>query len=505
MIRRAMSLSRIPPVPLSRISAGSSSRARWLVLASVMLASCSFIPSYQRPAAPVAAEFPAAAKPPVAALKPAAELAWRDFFSDPRLKQVIELALANNRDLRVAVLNIEQARAQFRVRRADELPTLNGTASDTRQHLPNDLSPLGREITYSQYSVGLGISAYELDLFGRIRSLSAQALAQYLATEEARKSVQISLVAAVANAYLTLVADDELLALTRQTLATRDESFKLSRLRFDSGVASEVDLRQAQTLVESARASLAQQLRQRAQDENALVLLVGRSPPQALLAGQPLIDQNILAELPAGLPSEVLVERPDVRSAEQLLVAANANIGAARAAFFPRIALTSTLGTASTALSRMFTGGQLAWSFIPSLTVPIFDSGRNEANLDVAKVNREIAVAQYEKAIQTAFREVADGLAGRATLGDQLSSLRAQADAEAIRLRLSDLRYKNGVASYLDLLDSQRSLFAVQQSVIQTRLAQLQNQVTLYKALGGGWQNQPPVSLNGNRSLSSSR
>lgn len=477
------------------------------VALSVAAAGCSMIPRYERPAAPVAADWPAAVAPtakaadagamPSAArdgqagqrgLTPAADIAWQDFFGDPRLKRLIELTLSNNRDLRLAVLNIEQARAAFQIRRADLFPTVAGAAGAQRVHTPAELSPSGRETTINEFSASVGVSSYELDLFGRVRSLNQQALAQYFATEENRKAVQISLVSSVANAYLAVVADDELLKLTRDTLNTRVETFKLSKLRFDSGVASELDLRQAETLVESARASLVQLQRQRMLDENALVLLVGQSLPADLPAPQPLIDQTMLAQIPAGLPSDLLTHRPDIRALEQQLIAANANIGAARAAFFPRIALTGSFGYESLELSNLLKSSQQFWNIGPSLSVPIFDGGRNRANLESAQVGRDIAVAQYEKAIQTAFREVSDALAGNATLGSQLDALKAQAVAEGKRFSLSELRYKGGAASYLDLLDSQRSLYAVQQQVIQTQLAQLQNRVTFYRVLGGGWQ-----------------
>jgi multidrug efflux system outer membrane protein len=337
------------------------------------------------------------------------------------------------------------------------------------------------------------VTAYELDFFGRVSSLKEAALSQYLATEEGRKTAQISLIAAVANGYLSILADDELLDITRQTLATREESMKLSKLRFDNGVVSELDYRQAESLLEAARVAYAQQLRQRALDVNALILLVGQpladELPMASVGGQAaaLAQAQPMADVPAGLPSELLTNRPDIRQAEQLLLASNANIGAARAAFFPKISLTVGAGSASSHLSGLLKNGSWGWTLAPQLVLPIFDAGRNQAGLDSAKAGRDIAIAQYEKAIQTAFREVADALATRATLVDQLRASQAQANAEAARFKLSDLRYQSGIASYLDLLDAQRSLFSAQQAVVQTRLAQLQSQVTLYKTLGGGW------------------
>ena len=455
--------------------------------AAMLMAGCSLIPTYERPAAPVPAVFPGA-QPVASAQSPVSTLAWQDFFTDPRLARLIETALANNRDLRVSVLNIEQARAQFRIQRAAQFPTLDLAASGSR-YSPNQLqvAGLGGSVA-SSYSVNLGVTAWELDFFGRVASLKEQALAQFLATEESRKAAQISLIGAVASGWLTLIADDQLLELTRQTLATREESQKLTRMRFDSGVSSEIDLRLSETLAESARASYAEQQRLRMQDENALALLLGAPVPAAATEGGLGLDAIApMPELPAGLPSDLLGERPDIRAAEQQLIAANANIGAARAAFFPRVTLTSSIGTASSEFSGLFESGTKAWVFSPQLTLPIFDAGRNQAGLDSARAGREIAVAQYEKSIQTAFREVADALAGRATLGEQLRALRAQSNAEEVRFRLSDLRYRNGIASALDLLDSQRSLYGVQQAAVQTRLLQLQNQVALYKTLGGGW------------------
>ena len=456
--------------------------------AAMLLAGCSLIPTYERPAAPVPTTFPG--DPAQPAGQAAAALPWQDFFTDPRLTGLIQTALANNRDLRVSVLNIEQARAQFQIERSALFPALGLTGSGSRSS-PNQLQAFDSSAgsVSSQYSVNLGITAWEIDFFGRIRSLKDQALAQYLATEETRKAAQISLIAAVATGWLTLIADDELLELTRQTMVTREESVRLTKLRFDNGVSSELDFQAANSLAETARASYAQQLRTRQQDENALALLLGAPVPTEATAGgaKGLDGIKPMPDVPAGLPSDLLTERPDIRSAEQQLIAANANIGAARAAFFPRVSLTTSIGTASSEFSGLFDSGSKAWAFSPQITLPIFDAGRNIAGLDSAKAGREIAVAQYEKSIQTAFREVADALAGRATLGEQVRAQRAQADAEAVRFKLSDMRYRNGIASALDLLDAQRSLYTAQQSAVTTRLLQLQNQVTLYKTLGGGW------------------
>ena len=445
--------------------------------AALVLAGCSFAPTYQRPAAPVAANWPAGLTSTEGAA--VSDISWRDFAQDARLREAIALALANSRDLRVATLNIEQVRAQYQIQSAARLPSLNAVATGSRQ------SASGDTIT-SAYTAGLTMSGWEIDFFGRIASLKDAALAQYLASEEARNAAQTSLVASVASTWLSLQTSDELLALTQRTLGTREDSLRLTQLRFKAGVVSALDLRQAESLLAAAQGTLAQLQRQRALDLNALTLLVGQTPPASAL---PEVNgaEMALAPVVAGLPSDVLVRRADVRGAEQQLIAANANIGAARAAFFPRISLTASVGSASTELSGLFKSGSWGFSLAPQALLPIFDAGRNQAGLEVAQAQRDIAVAQYEKAIQTAFREVADALAGRATLGDQWTAQQAQAQAESERFRLADLRYRNGVASYLDVLDAQRSLFGTQQALSQTRLAQQQNRVALYKALGGGW------------------
>jgi multidrug efflux system outer membrane protein len=451
--------------------------------ASFALAGCSLIPTYERPAAPVPTTFPG--DPAQPAGPAAATVPWQDFFADPRLQGLLGTALANNRDLRVTALNIEQARAQFQVSRSAQFPALNGIATGTRQP-----SVLNGEL-YNTFQVGLGVSAWELDFFGRLDSLKQQALARYLATEEAQRSAQISLIAAVASGWYTLLADDELLEITRQTLATRDDSVRLTKLRLENGVSSEIDFQLASSLAENARASYAQQQRTRLQDENALALLLGAPVPSSALAAPQglgrLDNARALPDLPVGLPSDLLTERPDIRAAEQQLIAANANIGAARAAFFPRISLTATAGTVSNELSGLFKAGTSAFTFAPQLVLPIFNAGANRAGLDSAIAGRDIAVAQYEKSIQAAFRDVANALAGRQTLGEQVRAQRAQSDAEAARFRLQDLRYRNGISSALDLLDAQRSLFSAQQLAVQARLLELQNQVALYQALGGGW------------------
>lgn len=457
--------------------------------ASLVISGCSLIPTYERPAAPVPSTFPGDPAQPAGASS-AAALPWQSFFTDPRLAGLIETALANNRDLRVAAQNVEVARAQFGVQRASLFPTV-GLGGDASRSAPNSarLANPSADSVAQRFSVNLGVTAWELDFFGRLGSLRESALAQYLATEESQRAAQISLIAAVANGWLTLLADEELLAITRQTLATREDTLKLTQLRFDNGVSSEIDFQLANSLAESARATYAQQQRLRRQDENALALLLGGPVPASALAGSEggLSRVQPMPAVPAGLPSDLLTERPDIRAAEQRLIASNANIGSARAAFFPRVALTTSLGTSSAEFSNLFSAGTKAWAFSPQISLPIFDAGRNQANLEAARAQREIAVAQYEKSIQSAFSEVADALAGRETLSEQARAIQATATAESRRYQLADLRYRNGIASSLDLLDAQRSLFAAQQNAVQVRLQQLQNQVLLYKALGGGW------------------
>ena len=451
-----------------------------LAVAAVM-AGCSLTPTYERPAAPVAADWPAPAPAaPASATRSASELPWADFVGDASLRELIRLALVNNRDLRVAVLNIEQARATWQIRRADQFPTVNLGATGAVQPKTDGSG------TNSAYTAGLSFTGWELDLFGRVASLKDAALAQYLASEESRRAVQASLIAAVANTWLNLQTNDELLAITLSTLKTREDSLRLTQLRLDNGASSALDVRQAESLTAGALAALQQQQRLRAQDLNALTLLVGQPLPPALLVAATTAKAPVFVDVPAGLPSDLLTRRPDIRQAEQQLIAANANIGAARAAFFPRITLTAAYGTASTGLTNLFENGFWGGTLAGQVLQPIFDAGRNEANLASSQAGRDIAVAQYEKAIQTAFREVADALAGRATLGAQLAAQQAQVDAETDRFRLADLRYRNGVSSYLEVLDSQRSLFLLQQALAQVRLAYWQNQVTLYKALGGG-------------------
>lgn len=455
-----------------------------LAVASILLGGCSLIPDYQRPASPVDSLWPSEASGAQTATA-AADLDWRAFFKDPALQGLIDTALANNRDLRVAALNVEAYAAQRQIQRSALFPSVTADGGATRQRLPGSLSSSGDPSISSQYSATVGAS-WELDLFGRLRSLDEQALQQYFATEEARRATQIALVASVANAWLTLQADQELLQLTQDTLKTYQQSFALTRRSYDVGVADALALAQARSAVESAQVSLAQYNRQVAQDRNALVVLLGSGKAGGLPSGRPL-DDDLLLEVPAGLPSDLLQRRPDLRQAEHQLQAANANIGAARAAFFPSVSLTANAGSLSPDLSGLFDAGSGSWLFQPSISLPIFNAGKLRASLDYAELQKDTQVASYEKAIQTAFQEVADGLAARATYQQQLDAQRALVKTNEEYYRLAERRYRTGVDSYLTLLDAQRQLFSVRQQLIGDRLAQLTSEVELYKALGGGW------------------
>ncbi|WP_210644659.1 MULTISPECIES: AdeC/AdeK/OprM family multidrug efflux complex outer membrane factor [unclassified Pseudomonas] len=457
-----------------------------LAAAAFMLGGCSLIPDYQRPDAPIAGQYPqTSAYAPALSGPIAAEQGWRDLFQDPVLQQLIDSALVNNRDLRVAALNVEAYQAQYRIQRADLFPAISASGTGSRQRLPADLTGTGAPGISSSYSATLGISAYELDLFGRIRSLSDEASLVYLSSEEARRSSQLSLVASVASAYLTWRADQELLALTRDTLESYEQSLRLTERSNQVGTASALDLSQSRTSVESARASLAKFQRQVAQDLNNLTLLVGTSVADEL-PGRPLAS-DLLSEVPAGLPSDLLQRRPDILEAEYLLQSANANIGAARAAFFPSISLTANAGSSSSELSGLFKGGSGSWTFQPQINLPIFNAGSLRASLNYSKIQKDIRVSQYEKAIQTAFQEVSDGLAARKTYKDQLIAQRDLVQANQDYYRLAERRYRIGVDSSLTFLDAQRSLFSARQTLIVDRLSQLLAEVNLYKALGGGW------------------
>ncbi|MGA8709211.1 MAG: efflux transporter outer membrane subunit [Steroidobacteraceae bacterium] len=427
---------------------------------------------------------------------PVRDIGWRDFFVDPRLQSLIGASLANNRDLRVAVLNIEKARAQYRVQRSALFPGIDASGSFTREKLPPALTFGVGSYTSNIYQAGVGISNYEIDLFGRVRSLTHAALEQYLAQEEARRSAQLMLIAEVANAYLTLASDKDLQHLAQQTLESQEHSYELSKKSHDAGTTSGLDLAQAQTTVEQARADAARYEGNVAQDIDALQLLVGAPLDPSWLPEAFDAKTMGLEALPAGLPSDVLLRRPDVLEAEHALRSANGNIGAARAAFFPSISLTTNIGSASTDLSGLFKAGSGTWAFSPTVTLPLFHGGEIVGNLSLAKANQKIAVAQYEKAIQASFREVADALALTATLNRQRAAQETLVAATGRAYELSQQRYKAGRDSFLDVLVSQRSDYAAQQSLIATRLAEQSNRVGLYEALGGGWREQTARSAN---------
>lgn len=450
------------------------------------LAGCNMAPRYVRPEMPVAAAFPeAAAAGPEAGV--AADVAWRDFFIDERLRGLIALGLENNRDLRVAIGNVEQARALYRVQRADLLPTLGVNGSATYQKAPVIQGlPTGGNGRADIYSVNLGITAWEIDLFGRIRNLSDAALQRFLAARETQDAAQVALIAEIANAYLTLAADQDRLRIALDTQKAFGATAELTRARFARGIASELDVSQAQTSLDQARSDAAALETLVAQDRNALTLLVGSDPSSDLLPQGMADGGSTLGALPAGLPSDVLLRRPDIASAERTLRAANADIGAARAAFLPRLSLTAAAGTMSLGLSSLFANGSESWSVAPSATLPIFDFGRNKGNLRYAEASQKVAVAQYEKAVQTGFREVADALARRATIDTQVSAQQSLRENAAKAYALSDARYRSGIEPFLTTLDSQRSLYTAEQSLVATRLARETNLVALYRSLGGG-------------------
>ena len=463
---------------------------------AVLVAGCSMAPKYERPEPPVSTNFPTGgvyATQPGAADAGArsasgvagADIGWRNFFVDTRLQRLIDIALRNNRDLRTSVLNIQAAQAQYRIVRSELFPAISAQADQSKQRTPRNLSFFDRTIS-NTYSVGLNAS-WEIDLFGRVQSLRDQALAQYFSTAYARKAFEISLISQVAAQYLQVLQADDLLQVTEQTLKTAQESYDIVKLQFDNGTASELDLSQSQTVVETAAANYQAQQRARAQAVNALVLLIGEPIPDELPSGMPLNEQDLLTDIPAGLPSDLLTHRPDIMEAEQNLLAANANIGAARAAFFPSISLTGSFGTLSPTLGGLFKPGSAAWSFAPTITLPIFQGGQNQANLDLANIQKNIQIAAYEKAIQSAFRDVADGLAARGTYDQQIKALERDTAAQQRRLDLSTMRYRQGVDSYLGVLTAQQDLYSVQQTLITARTERLANLVTLYQALGGGW------------------
>jgi len=462
-----------------------------MLASATALTACNLAPKYVRPIGAVPTELPEGGTYPTAAsdAPDITKVGWRDFFVDARLRQVIEGALANNRDLRVAAANVLQARAQYRVQRADLLPSVSAGAGATYTNNVAGASGGGGAAASGDleiYSVNAGLSAFELDLFGRTRNLSRAAQERFFASEEAQRSARISLIAEVATAWLTLASDRDQLALAQETLKTFAQTLELTRAQFRIGVASELAARQAETSYQGARNDIAALHTRIAQDQNALNLLAG-APIAAELLPDGLGEGRVTADaLPGDLSSQVLLRRPDVLQAEHQLIAENANIGAARAAFFPKISLTATLGTMSTALSGLFAGGSFTYSAGPSASLPLFDGGRNAANLAYAKASRDAAVASYEKAIQSAFREVADALATRGTIGEQIAAQDARAEAARVAAKLSDARYRAGVDSFLTALDAQRTAYAAQQQLQTTRLARAGNLVELYRALGGG-------------------
>ncbi|MFA7318818.1 MAG: efflux transporter outer membrane subunit, partial [Sulfuricella sp.] len=456
------------PQPSPARGEGVKTKVAGCMLLGALLTGCSLTPYYQRPEAPVAAQWPQAA--PAEGTRQSDALDWRSFFPDPRLQALIAAALDHNRDMRIAVARVEEARAQFGIVRADRFPGVDAAASGTAARTPGDLASSGNAVISRRYDVGLSLLSFELDFWGRVKSLNQAALASYLASDEARRALRLSLIADVANAYLTLLEMDERTALTRETLKTREETRMMIARRRDVGLAGDLDFLATDGALEAARAELASLERQRAAAANALDLLVGQQPA-ALPEGRTLAAQDIVPDLAAGLPAEVLLKRPDVLAAEQNLIAANANIGAARAAFLPRISLTAGLGTASSALSGLFESGSGAWNFQPSLRLPLFDAGRSAAGVDLAEARKVIAVAEYEKTIQQAFREVADLLAARAYLAEQLRAQQAAEKAQSERLRLAEARYKAGISSHLEVLDAQRESFSAQQATVQTRRA----------------------------------
>jgi len=454
----------------------------------LILGGCSLAPKYTQPQTPIPAQWPQGAAykdtRAVTGAPTAPELSRQEFFADKQLQKIIEMALSNNRDLRLAALNVERARALYGVQRAELFPAVNVAGAGGKQRLSADLISPGDPRTREQYSIDLGIASWEIDFFGRIRSLKDQALQEYLATDEARRSAQIALVSEVARAYLTLAADRENFKLARSTLETQQAAYDLVKRQYDVGVATELDLRRAQTPVDSARGDVARYTQMVAQVQNALNLLAGSSVPEDLLP-EDLSSVTPPKEIFTGLSSEALLRRPDIVAAEHRLKGAYAFIGAARAAFFPRISLTTSIGTASDELSGLFSSGSGTWNFAPQIVMPIFDA-RTWAAYRVSKADRKIVLTQYEKAIQTAFREVADALAVQGTIDQQVSAQRSLVNAVEETYRLSTKRYTNGIDSYLSVLDAQRSLFAAQQGLISLRLVRLANQVRLYAVLGGG-------------------
>jgi len=447
------------------------------------LVGCTLIPKYNRPSLPVPAQFPYINSRIPSSNAAASDIGWEDFFKDPRLQKLIELALNNNRDYRVALLNVQQIRDQYRIVQYAYLPTFEINGSSLRER---ELATSNKYIDLRNYSASVNTS-YEVDLFGNIRSLKAQVLEQYLATEEASRSTQIILVSEVAVQYLTERALDEQLELLRQTLKSVESYYDLIDKSYQLGNSSALDVRLAQTQIESVKVSVANYERQRAQADDALVLLLGQSIPSDLLAPMPLASQDLIEDLPVGVSSDLIEQRPDILEAEHQLKAANANIGAVRAAFFPSLTLTASDGTATVKLAKLFTSGSQIWSFSPQVSLPLFNQSTNFANLNAAEVSKQIAIAQYEKAIQVAFSEVSDAMVARDTLNEQIKAQRDLVGAQEERYRLASARYHSGIDNYLTVLLAQQDLYSSQANLIQVSVDRLTNLISLYKSLGGGW------------------
>nr|WP_294850332.1 efflux transporter outer membrane subunit [uncultured Sphingomonas sp.] len=457
-----------------------------VLFGAATLAGCSFAPPHVRPDLPTAPAYPESYAGDAVPGVRATEIGWRAFFADQRLEALVTQALARNRDLAVAVAQIEEARGQYRIQDADRLPTLGASGDASRSRTPATLTGTGDSITSNRYSVGVGVTGFELDFWGRVKNLSEAARSEYLATRGAAQAFRLSLIRDVASTYFASREAQERIALAEATVRSRQDGLRIAKRRLDAGVTSALDYRQSETLLTQAEAELAALRLAKAQADNFLAVLTGGPVPDTVPAGLSLAAQTRMPSLTAGLPSDLLVARPDILAAEERLRGARANIGAARAAFFPRISLTGNLGFASADLGNLVGSDGLSWSFGPSISLPIFDWGRNKANLDVARAREDIAVATYERTVQGAFREVADALAGRRYLADQVDGQARGLEATRQIARLARLRYLEGVASYLEVLDAERNLFAAEQALIQAHRAQADNLVSLYVALGGG-------------------
>jgi multidrug efflux system outer membrane protein len=462
--------------PGEKTASGTAFRPVAILCAGLLASGCTMIPKYERPPAPVAPQYPGVTQTHETDV---ADLEWRTFFADDRLKKLIEVALTNNLDLRVAMLNVEQSRAQYRITSSASYPTVDASAGYSHSYADR--------MSSDQWSASLGSTAYELDMFGHVRSLNRQALETYFATAEAKRNAQITLVSEVATEYFTLRQAEEQLQLAHQTLKSVQESYDVNKATFEAGASTELDVRTAEGQVQTAKINVLTYERQLAQAKNYLTLLIGQALPSELPAPQPFDSTNLVAEIPAGLPSELIQRRPDILEAEHTLKAANANIGAARSAFFPSITLTASTGTASSHLSKLFSSGTGLWSFAPEITVPIFTGGQNRAELDSAKIATRIDVADYQKAIQTAFREVADALVAISSYAAQVNEEAVLINAEQARYDLSNLRYRQGEDTYLNVLSAQQDLYNAQEGMLQAQYNKIAGQISLYQALGGGW------------------